>query len=92
MPILAWRRVAPLTAVAICQAITVPICAFASLGNFLTGAFDLRVAAILAIVQIFGVYTGVRVAHALPVPWLRRAVALMMIISGIAIALRLLWR
>ncbi len=92
MPILAWRHVAPLTAVVMCQTITVPISAFATLGNAMTGTIDLRIASILAVAQIFGIFVGVRIAHALPVAWLQRAVALMMIVSGIAIAVRLLWR
>jgi uncharacterized membrane protein YfcA len=90
MPILTWRQVAPLTAIAMCQAITVPISVFASIGNALTGVIDLRVAAILALSKTVGIFVGVRLAHVLPVAWLRRAVALMMLISGIVIALRLL--
>lgn len=90
MPILVWRYVAPLTAVALCQAIVVPIAVFASLGNFATGDIDLRLALILALPGVAGIFAGVRVAHALRIVWLHRAVALVMIATGMVIAARLL--
>jgi uncharacterized membrane protein YfcA len=91
MPILAWRGVAPLTAVTLCQAAVIPISIFASLGYARSGVVDWRLAALLAASYTVGIVIGVRAAHRMPARHLRRIIGVVMTAAGIVIAIRMIF-
>ncbi len=82
VPLLMWRGTPILTSVGLSQAIQIPIAAMATLGNFWTGNLDPRLGALLSIGITLGSAVGAYVAHAVPVVFLARAVAVALVVIG----------
>jgi len=59
-----------------------------TLGNLQFGAIDFAIAAIVTLLELAGVIVGVRLAHAVDAGVLRKAVALLCLVVGIALVLR----
>lgn len=92
VPILMWLELPVLTAIALSQAIQLPIALLATAGNFLSGDLDLTLGALLAVGLAVGTFVGARIAHAVPRAALRRAVAIVLVVVGAAIAIKVVAR
>lgn len=90
MPVLLWLRVPILSAVGLSQVIQVPIASLATVANLGLGTLDLRLALTLGVALMGGVALGARLAHGAPVKVLKAAVALVLVLAGSAILLRLI--
>ena len=90
VPILVWLGLPVLRAVGLGQFVQIPISAFATAGNLVHGSVDFSLAIVLAVLMALGLGVGARVAHSLPASRLKTLVALMLIVSGSAMASRLL--
>ena len=88
MPIELWRGVPLLIAVAIGQVAQLPIAAMATLGNAMSGGVDVAAASTIGVALVPGVFAGQRLAATLPLAWLTRAVAVLLIALGAWFALR----
>lgn len=88
VPIELWRGVPLLAAVAIGQVAQLPIAATATLGNVLAGGVDLVAASAIGVALVPGVFAGRRLATVLPLAWLTRALAVLLIALGAWFALR----
>ncbi len=90
MPILGWRGVEPRRAVMLCQAITLPITIFASLGYAYGLDLDWRLVAVLSLSATIGVVLGMAVAPRIRVPALARIIGVMMAATTALLVARLL--
>lgn len=92
VPILIWLELPVLTAIALSQAIQLPIALLATAGNVLSGNLDLALGALLAVGLAVGTFVGARIAHAVPRAALRRAVAVVLVVVGAAITIKVIAR
>jgi uncharacterized membrane protein YfcA len=90
MPILLWRGVPLLAAIALGQIVQLPIALAATLGNLATGPFSLWIAALVAAGMVPGVVAGRWTAGRLPVVLLGRIVAVLLAATGLLMAVRAL--
>ena len=82
VPILTWLGLPVLLSVGLGQVIQIPISLMATIGNLNHGEVDFVLAGIIALVMMLGISFGAKLAHSLPAATLRRAVALMLVVSG----------
>lgn len=92
VPILMWLELPVLTAIALSQAIQLPIALLATAGNALSGNLDLTLGVLLAAGLAVGTFVGARIAHAVPRAILRRAVAMVLVVVGAAITIKVIAR
>ena len=92
IPILMWLDVPVLTAIGLSQAIQLPIALLATAGNFFSGNLDPTLGLLLAAGLAIGTFVGARIAHAVPRKALRRAVAMVLVIVGASIAIKVMAR
>jgi uncharacterized membrane protein YfcA len=90
MPILTWRGVPLLAAIALGQIVQLPIAAAATVGNLLAGPFDVGIAALVAAGLTPGVVLGRWTARRLPVLLLARVVAVLLVATGVLLVVRVL--
>ena len=88
IPILIWFKVPVLVAIGLSQVIQIPISAAASVGNFLHGDIDIKLAAMLALTMVGGSLVGAKLVHRLPVDSLKTLVAWLLISVAIAMLVR----
>jgi uncharacterized membrane protein YfcA len=88
VPILISLDVPVLASIGLAQAIQLPIAAAATLGNWLSGVLDLKLALLLAAGIAIGTWLGAEAAHALPTGVLRKAVAVLLVLVGGLMLLR----
>lgn len=91
VPILIFLGLPVLTAVGLSQAIQLPIAAFASVGNWLSGNLDFDLALVIATVLVIGSYAGALLVHRLPAEPIRKLVAILLITFGTAIGFQQLF-
>jgi uncharacterized membrane protein YfcA len=92
VPILIWLDVPVLTAIGLSQVIQLPIALLATAGNFFSGHLDPTLGMLLASGLAIGTFVGARIAHALPRAALRRAVAMVLVVVGALIAIKVMAR
>jgi uncharacterized membrane protein YfcA len=92
VPILMWLELPVLTAIALSQAIQLPIALLATAGNAWSGNLDLTLGVLLAAGLAVGTFVGARIAHAVPRAILRRAVAMVLVVVGAAITIKVIAR
>ncbi len=92
VPIMLWLGFPVLTAIGLSQAIQFPIATLATAGNILYGTPDFALGAILAVGLAAGSAIGAYLAHAVPKEGLKRLVAVVLILIGLLIMLRILLR
>jgi uncharacterized membrane protein YfcA len=92
IPILIWLDVPVLTAIGLSQAIQLPIALLATAGNFFSGNLNPTLGLLLAAGLAIGTFVGARIAHAVPRKALRRAVAMVLVIVGASIAIKVMAR
>ena len=86
VPIQLWRGAPLFAAVAIGQVAQLPIAAMATIGNALSGGVDLVAAATIGVLLVPGVVAGRRLAAAVPLAWLTRTVAVLLVALGAYLA------
>ena len=89
VPVLLWLQMPILTAIGLSQAVQFPIATLATVGNFVYGAPDLLLGAILAVALAGGAGIGANLAHAIPRDLLRRIVAAVLIGVGLVILVKI---
>jgi uncharacterized membrane protein YfcA len=89
MPILLALETPMLAALGLAQAIQLPVAVAATLGNSLSGALDVRLALLLAGGIAVGTWLGAKAAHAVPTNRLRKAVAVLLVLVGGLMLLRI---
>lgn len=91
LPILMWLKLPMLAAVGLGQAIQIPVAALATAGNLLGGYVDIALGTAIALVVMAGVAIGARIAHAVSGRVLARAVAVVLILTGLFMGVRIVW-
>lgn len=81
LPLLLALRVSPRRAVALCQSVQLPIAAFASAAYGSAGSLDVVLASAIGGALAVGVTIGGVLAPRLPVLWIRRGIALGLIVA-----------
>jgi uncharacterized membrane protein YfcA len=89
VPILVALDVPMLASIGLAQAIQLPVAAAATGGFLLSGLLDVPLASALAAGIALGTWLGAKAAHAFPTSKLRRLVAVLLVIVGCAMLLRL---
>jgi uncharacterized membrane protein YfcA len=89
VPVLVWLEVPVLRAIASAQAIQLPIAAAATGSNVLGGTLDVTLGLALGCGIALGTAAGAKAAHTLPTARLRKAVAVLLVLAGGGILLRL---
>lgn len=89
IPILIWQGIPVLTAIGLSQAIQVPISLMATVGNFMHGTIDIKLALMLAFFLGLGAIVGAKVVHILPTEKLKKGVAIVMIMVSFLLIYRL---
>jgi len=89
VPILIWRKVPILTAIGLSQVIQVPISLMATIGNQVNGEVNFKLGLTLALILSGGVLLGALTSNKLPVSFLKKLVAGLLIIVGVAMLYRL---
>lgn len=87
LPLLTWLSVPLVTAIGLSQAIQLPIASFATIGNALSSLIDWKLVIFLAVGIAFGSIIGTKVAERLPVAYIKTLVAVLLLGSGIYMAL-----
>lgn len=90
VPILIYLGLPVLTAVGLSQAIQIPIAAFASVGNWVSGNLDFELAMIMSIALVVGTLAGAIGVHKLPTEPIRKWIALFILLVGLGVGIRLL--
>lgn len=88
MPVLLTLGVAPLRAVAVSQAVQLPVVVSGSIGYLPTGLVDLQLGTVLGCLAALGVVTGAVVATRIHAEGLRRIVAVACIAAGAFLVIR----
>lgn len=88
VPVLLTLGVAPLRAVAVSQAVQLPVVVAGSAGYLHTGLVDIRLGTTLGCLAALGVVAGAVVATRIPAEGLRRIVALACIAAGVFLVVR----
>ena len=89
VPILIYLGLPVLTAVGLSQAIQIPIAAFASVGNWVSGNLDFELAMVMSIALVVGTLAGAIGIHRWPAEPIRKWIALFILLVGLGIAIRL---
>ena len=90
IPILIWCKLPMLTAIGLAQVIQIPVSVAATLGNFTHGQVDLSLALWLALGLIGGTVLGAKLAHTLPLLFLHKLVAVLLVAVGLLVLIQLL--
>lgn len=90
MPILIWRGVPLLAAIALGQIVQLPIALAATAGNLLSSPVDLSTAMLVAAGLTPGVVVGRWAAKRLPLGLLTTTVAMLLVATGVLLVVRLL--
>lgn len=88
VPVLLTLGVAPLRAVAVSQAVQLPVVVAGSVGYLQTGLVDVGLGTVLGCLAALGVVAGAVVATRIPAEGLRRIVALACIAAGVFLVVR----
>src|SRR5579872_7478246 len=88
LPILLVLEMPVLSAIGLGMAISIPIAGLASLANLAAGLVDPILAAVLAVTLVTGIAIGTPIAHALPQQRLRRLLGVAVVVSAVAMLVR----
>ncbi len=88
VPVMLWLQVPVLTAIGLSQAVQLPIAALATVGNFAFGNPSIVLGAVLGVGLAVGSYAGAQLAHHLPRDALKRIVAIVLMLVGLAIIVK----
>jgi uncharacterized membrane protein YfcA len=88
IPILLWRSVPVLAAIALGQMVQLPIALAATIGNVASGPIDWAAAVLVGIALVPGVLVGRWGALRLPLGFLTKLVAVLLVATGVMLAVR----
>jgi len=88
IPILLWRKTPILTAIGLSQAVQVPISLTATISNMAYSKVDFSLGLTLALLLGTGAIVGAKFIHILPVTFLKKLVAIILVMVGIMILFR----
>lgn len=88
VPLLLWLHMPVRAAVGLGQAIQIPIALMATVGNLLASQFDPRLGLVLGAGVAIGTALGARIAHAAPLLWVTRLVAVVLLAVGVLVLAR----
>ena len=88
VPVLLTLGIAPLRAVAVSQAVQLPVVVAGSVGYLQTGLIDVRLGTVLGCVAALGVVAGAVVATRIDAEGLRRIVAIACLAAGVFLVVR----
>jgi len=88
VPILIFLGLPILTTVGLSQAIQLPIAAFASVGNWMSGNLNFDLALVIATVLVVGAFAGALLVHRLPTEPIRKLIAILLVFFGTAIGIQ----
>jgi uncharacterized membrane protein YfcA len=89
-PLVIWRGVPVLEAITLGLLVQLPIAVTATLGNMITGSFNVAMGVAIGALLVPGMLLGRRLGPALPRRFLERAVAILLLGSGVAFAAKAL--
>jgi hypothetical protein len=88
VPIIIFLGLPVLTAIGLAQAIQLPIAAFASVGNYMSGNLNLDLVAVIATLLVIGAFCGAVLVHRLPTEPMRKLIAFLLVFFGLAIGIQ----
>ena len=88
VPIVIFLGLPVLAAIGLSQAIQLPIAAFASVGNWLSGNLNFELALVIAAVMVVGSLGGALLVHRLPAEPIRKLIAFLLIFFGAGIGIQ----
>jgi uncharacterized membrane protein YfcA len=88
VPIVIFLGLPVLAAIGLSQAIQLPIAAFASVGNWLSGNLNFELALVIASVMVVGSLGGALLVHRLPAEPIRKLIAFLLIFFGAGIGIQ----
>jgi uncharacterized membrane protein YfcA len=90
IPILLWRKTPILMAIGLSQAVQVPISLTATISNMAYSEVDFSLGLSLALLLGTGAILGAKFVHILPIAFLKKMVAIILVMVGLMILLRVL--
>lgn len=90
VPINIYLGLPVLTAVGLSQAIQIPIAAFASIGNWMSGNLNVNLGLLIAAAMVAGTLAGATLMHRLPAEPIRKFMALLLVVVGFGIGAHLI--
>lgn len=90
VPIIIYLGLPVLTAVGLSQAIQIPIAAFASIGNWMSGNLNVNLGLLIAAAMVTGTLAGATLMHRLPAEPIRKFMALLLVVAGCGIGAHLI--
>lgn len=90
VPMMVLAGFPPLATIGASQVVQILAAGSGSAGNLLNGSIDFRLGALLALVEVAGVWAGVKIAHAVDQRSLRRGVGALCIAVGVGLLVRTL--
>jgi uncharacterized membrane protein YfcA len=88
VPIVIFLGLPVLTAIGLSQAIQLPIAAFASVGNWLSGNLNFDLVLVIASALVAGAFAGALLVHRIPTEPIRKVIALLLVFFGAAIGIQ----
>jgi hypothetical protein len=88
VPIIIFLGLPVLTAIGLSRAIQLPIAAFASVGNWLSGNLNFELALVVASLLVVGSFAGAMLVPRLPAEPIRKMIALLLVFFGTAIGIQ----
>jgi uncharacterized protein len=88
VPIAIFLGLPVLTAIGLAQAIQIPIAAFASFGNWMSGNLNFDLVLVIASVLVVGSFCGAWLVHRLPIEPIRKLIAFLLVFVGVAIGIQ----
>jgi hypothetical protein len=88
VPIAIFLGLPVLTAIGLAQAIQIPIAAFASFGNWMSGNLNFDLVLVIAPILVVGSFCGAWLVHKLPIEPIRKLIAFLLVTVGIAIGIQ----
>jgi uncharacterized membrane protein YfcA len=88
IPILLWRKAPILTAIGLSQAVQVPISLTATISNIAHSDVNFSLGLSLALILSVGAVLGAKFVHVLPLIFLKKLVAIILIMVGVMILFR----
>jgi len=88
VPLVIFLGLPVLTAIGLSQAIQLPIAAFASTGNWMSGNLNFELALVIAAVLVVGSFAGAILIHRLPAEPIRKMIAFLLVFVGAGIGIQ----
>ena len=88
VPIIIFLGLPVLTAIGLSQAIQLPIAAFASVGNWMSGNLNFDLVLVVGGVLVMGAFAGALLVHRLPTEPMRKFIAFLLVFFGTAIGIQ----